>query len=392
MKKGHIILGVILMVCLFVSLPTDGATYNEPECENAYKEYKASKEKYENSIENNYEDADVRRAHMEYIAAYNRFSSLIDQGKCTAVDVGGGGIPIPEVPGPWNKDTACQLFNAQYDADRELEKVHEDAILAYNVWFAEHGEGVRVCSGMSEDECYRKYPGIKAANERIDIATSRAYVAEKQYKRYMQLPDRDPSFDASICGASDEYEGEGGECFIATAAYGTPMNKNIDVLRKFRDKILIGNSPGESFVKTYYSTSPPIAQVLSNNEFLRTATRVLLITPLVYAANTILNGTFLIILGFCIVVGLFLARKNKIRASKILKSLGLGVLTAAILSMTVFILGYLSYSASFFAVIAACILPLIIPLSLSISVLSMIRLSFLRCQKFAPVHTGRLDG
>jgi hypothetical protein len=46
-------------------------------------------------------------------------------------------------------------------------------------------------------------------------------------------------------------------CFIATAAYGTPLHEDIDVLRDFRDEYLMPNLAGRAFVNIYYSSSPP---------------------------------------------------------------------------------------------------------------------------------------
>jgi hypothetical protein len=64
-----------------------------------------------------------------------------------------------------------------------------------------------------------------------------------------------------------------GNCFIATAAYGTPVNENLNTLRAFRDTILLTNPPGEFLVEAYYLTSPPVANALSQSDGLRAATR-----------------------------------------------------------------------------------------------------------------------
>jgi uncharacterized repeat protein (TIGR02543 family) len=76
----------------------------------------------------------------------------------------------------------------------------------------------------------------------------------------------------------------GGVCFIATAAYGSPTAEQIDVLRDFRDAVLLPNSLGAGLVSLYYRTSPPIAEFISRHDFLRTAVRVGL-SPIVAVLN-----------------------------------------------------------------------------------------------------------
>ncbi len=70
-------------------------------------------------------------------------------------------------------------------------------------------------------------------------------------------------------------------CFIATAAYGTPSAEQIDVLREFRDAVLIPSSVGSRLVALYYQLSPPVAEVISENGLLRTLTRELVVDPVV---------------------------------------------------------------------------------------------------------------
>jgi parallel beta-helix repeat protein len=76
-----------------------------------------------------------------------------------------------------------------------------------------------------------------------------------------------------------------GFCFIATAAYGTGTAKEIDILREFRDTILLPNSLGAEFVSLYYRISPPIANFISQHEVLRTVVRVGFVDPIVKILN-----------------------------------------------------------------------------------------------------------
>jgi len=70
-------------------------------------------------------------------------------------------------------------------------------------------------------------------------------------------------------------------CYIATAAYGTDTAREIDILREFRDTVMLPNGLGARFVSLYYRTSPPIADFISQHEALRTVVRECFIDPIV---------------------------------------------------------------------------------------------------------------
>jgi len=116
----------------------------------------------------------------------------------------------------------------------------------------------------------------------VRAVVERDYSAEGDGVNYNL--DRTPSYEEGKSGESpppppggivsaDLSEGGGGGCFIATAAFGTPMATEVKVLSKFRDEYLLTNPLGRCFVKAYYKTSPPIADFIRNKPLLKAIVR-----------------------------------------------------------------------------------------------------------------------
>lgn len=78
--------------------------------------------------------------------------------------------------------------------------------------------------------------------------------------------------------------GGGGGCFIATAAYGSIMHPYVKVLRDFRDRHLLTNFPGRTFVDFYYTYSPSIANIIKDSEHLKFVTRIMLMPVVMFVA------------------------------------------------------------------------------------------------------------
>ncbi len=68
--------------------------------------------------------------------------------------------------------------------------------------------------------------------------------------------------------------GSGGGCFIATAAYGSPLAEEVWILREVRDAYLLRNRFGKTIVALYYEYSPVLAHQISKHPRVRKAIRI----------------------------------------------------------------------------------------------------------------------
>lgn len=75
-----------------------------------------------------------------------------------------------------------------------------------------------------------------------------------------------------IKGASENK----GKCFIATAAFDSPLAIEVIELQKWRDQVLLATFCGRIFVNLYYCISPLIAAFLNRNPALKPYVRQLL--------------------------------------------------------------------------------------------------------------------
>ncbi|MDO8281670.1 MAG: S8 family serine peptidase [Thermodesulfovibrionia bacterium] len=89
-------------------------------------------------------------------------------------------------------------------------------------------------------------------------------------------------------------EGGGGGCFIATAAYGSYLAPEVEILKHFRDRHLLTNTLGRSFVKLYYRYSPALADTIRENEGLKFITRAFLLPVILIVKHPLASSIFFI--------------------------------------------------------------------------------------------------
>ena len=107
--------------------------------------------------------------------------------------------------------------------------------------------------------------------------------------------------------------GSSSNCFIATAAFGSPLAPQVQLLREFRDQYLLPHPAGQAFATLYYTVSPPLAELIADSEILRTIVRVGLVPILGWAALMLWSPTLglaisLVVLGLMAWLALWVAR------------------------------------------------------------------------------------
>lgn len=221
-------------------------------------------------------------------------------------------------------------------------------------------------TAQSGDSAFSSQSQITDANGEVTFGV---FVKQEQTKQVVEvalgMTSTKASFMTTTSSSSITVDGQG-NCFIATAAYGSPLNENLDILRAFRDRILLTNPPGQFLVETYYLTSPPVADALSKSARLRAATRVFLLTPLVYFSALCMNLGALVAAIVLLLLVLIVLKRH---AAVLLSGIGYGALVIAAFTTTVFTLGALGYELPICAAVAADLLPLIIPVAVAACVL-----------------------
>lgn len=85
--------------------------------------------------------------------------------------------------------------------------------------------------------------------------------------------------NAPASSNSDSIDSLLSDCFIATAAYGTPQNDEINALRKYRDDILREKMLGRMFIATYEKLGPIAAFYIRQDESRRQWAREKIVEP-----------------------------------------------------------------------------------------------------------------
>jgi Tol biopolymer transport system component len=100
-------------------------------------------------------------------------------------------------------------------------------------------------------------------------------------------------------------------CFIATAAFGSPLAGQVEILRQFRDKYLLTNALGQKFVAWYYNNGPIAANWIKDKPLAKVAVQAALY-PLIGFSFLLIGGYMpFVTAGFLLSTLLFLRYRPK---------------------------------------------------------------------------------
>ncbi|MFB3819585.1 MAG: glycoside hydrolase family 16 protein, partial [Candidatus Methylomirabilales bacterium] len=127
-----------------------------------------------------------------------------------------------------------------------------------------------------------KWPGYP------DATTAFPLTMLVDYVRVYAAAETTPAEQLEVALDTDGGSGGGG-CFVATAAFGSPLAREVEALRAFRARFLLSNRLGTLLARAYASLSPPVADWLRAHEPARRLTRAAL-RPVVWWAKLTLEA------------------------------------------------------------------------------------------------------
>jgi hypothetical protein len=80
-------------------------------------------------------------------------------------------------------------------------------------------------------------------------------------------------------------------CFIATAACGSAYHPEVQMLRNYRDRILVRRSWGRAAIEMYQQLSPPIADRIREQPWARKLVRGIIVRPMARWAGATLRNS-----------------------------------------------------------------------------------------------------
>jgi tetratricopeptide (TPR) repeat protein len=160
----------------------------------------------------------------------------------------------------------AQLYGNWYDPlSLGQRRTHNKAVECYEKALALGGDEALIRYRMAL--LYRVHAGKQKAIE--------------NFERVIQLVGADSELGIECAKELEKEKASKGGCFIATAVYDLPTASEVELLRQFRDKVLLQSITGKVFVAIYYRISPPIARIISRSEMMKKLLRSCILEPII---------------------------------------------------------------------------------------------------------------
>lgn len=173
---------------------------------------------------------------------------------------------------------------------------------AQTSWYVEYGKTTAYGLRSDTEDAGSQYGQVdfEATLTSLDASTTYHYRVVATNSAGTQYSD-----DAVF-----ETQKSSSKCFIATAAYGSPMEEHVQILRDFRDQYLLPYSLGRVIVDFYYRNSPPIADYIAQRPSLKQATRWILkpVVAMAWLVNTLGGTVSLLLMLSAIIATLYLIK------------------------------------------------------------------------------------
>ena len=211
--------------------------------------------------------------------------------------------PVSKTPDFIDPKKGAQYYLDRYNDEPAYKKWFDSNFPDYTI---EEAIELAIPDAFSEPEPEKKIAPFVDPDEDPQYYIDR-YNNEPTYKKWFDenFPDQ-TIYEAvgvevpktGICGTGTHFEdgtcvrdNQGGGCLIATAAYGSEMSQQVQLLRELRDNTVLGTDSGSSFMSTfnsiYYTFSPTIADWERQSPIFKNTVRIA-ITPLLTSLS-ILN-------------------------------------------------------------------------------------------------------
>ncbi|MCM8822633.1 MAG: hypothetical protein NC831_07490 [Candidatus Omnitrophica bacterium] len=194
----------------------------------------------------------------------------------------------------WMEVYNGKLYCATFDIRSFLKYINDETLIAFGIEDPVARERILQAAEMLAQannnpagfDMYFTYDGVNwQPLTRDGFGDQFNYGARvmKATKSEMYVGTANPFYGCQVWKVSEPGSGGGGgNCFIATAAFGTPLAKQVYILREFRDKFLMPNRWGRKFIVWYYAHGPALAESIENHPHLKFMARILLYPIIIF--------------------------------------------------------------------------------------------------------------